>query len=223
MRLGKAVPWSYSSLQQFETCPRRFYLTRIVKAVKEPQTAATAEGNRVHKVLEDYVKGTGGMSTDLLWLRPFMDRLRAEPGNKVPEQQFGLTRDLRPTGFFDANVWVRGKLDLNIHQTERSYTFDYKTGKRKIDSDQLKLYAGVNFAMSPHAKEVVAGFIWIPDRKIDREVYTRDQMIPIFQEFAGRVHKIEECEQQNDWPAKPSGLCRQWCPVGRANCEHCGS
>ena len=56
--MAGGVPWSYSSLQAFETCPRRFYLTRIAKLASEAQTQATLWGNEVHKALELAVAGT---------------------------------------------------------------------------------------------------------------------------------------------------------------------
>ena len=45
-------PWSYSALTSYETCPKRYQLTRVTKQVTEPQTEATRWGNEVHKALE---------------------------------------------------------------------------------------------------------------------------------------------------------------------------
>jgi hypothetical protein len=50
------APWSYSSLSSFLQCPRRFYLTRVVKEVKEPPTQATLWGQEVHSALELRIK-----------------------------------------------------------------------------------------------------------------------------------------------------------------------
>ena len=50
--MSKPLAWSYSLLQAFETCPRRFKLTRITKEVQEPQSEAMLHGNEVHKSLE---------------------------------------------------------------------------------------------------------------------------------------------------------------------------
>ena len=41
--MASVVPWSWSSLQSFETCPRRHYLTKISKEVVEPTTSALAD------------------------------------------------------------------------------------------------------------------------------------------------------------------------------------
>ena len=50
--MNKEQAWSYSSLGAFETCPWRWYLTKISKEIVEPQTDATLWGNRVHKAFE---------------------------------------------------------------------------------------------------------------------------------------------------------------------------
>ena len=49
------MTWSYSSLNAWEQCPRRYHLTRIAKVISEPQTEATLHGNEVHKALENAV------------------------------------------------------------------------------------------------------------------------------------------------------------------------
>lgn len=219
---GSAVPWSYSSLTAYETCPRRFYLTRIIKAIKEPQTEATLHGNEVHKALELYVGGMKGLPDKYDAYRAVADKIRNTVGEKKLEYKFGLTKALKPCGFFDGDVWVRGVLDVNIIRPSEVIILDYKTGKRKLDGDQMRLFAGAGLNLWPFAKKVKTGYIWLQTGQIDSETFTPDDSKPIMQEFAMRVHRMEESQRKDDWPAKPSGLCANWCPVGRTNCEHCG-
>ena len=47
---------SYSSVKDFEGCPRRFHEVRILKNFKSQNTDATLYGTAVHKALEDYVQ-----------------------------------------------------------------------------------------------------------------------------------------------------------------------
>jgi len=222
-KVGKALPWSYSSLTAYETCPRRFYLTRISKLVTEKQTEATLHGNEVHKALEKYVGNKAPLSDKYEAYRPIADKLRKSDGTKVLEYKFGLTKALTPCGFFDSNVWARGVLDVGIIKPDSVVILDYKTGKRKIDSDQLRMFAGAALATWPFAKKVKTGYIWLQENKMDTEEFTPDDKAGIFQDFAARVHRMESSEKRDDWPANPSGLCKAWCPVGRANCDHCGA
>lgn len=219
---GTAVPWSFSSLQQYETCPRRFYFTRITKAIVEPQTEATRFGNEVHSALEKYVAGKAELPGNMVQYKPYADSVRNSAGDKLLEYKFGLTKDLKPTEFFAKNVWVRGVLDVCIIRDDEAVVLDWKTGKRKFDGDQLKLFAGVGLTLWPYVKSVKTGYVWLPDKKIDRETFTPEQKPVIFAEFAQRVRRMEESEKNDDWPARPSGLCKKWCPVGQSRCEHCG-
>lgn len=211
------VPWSYSSLQSFETCARRHNLTKITKAVIEPTSPAMAAGRAVHKAMEDGVQGKvipsayGG-------LKPIIERIRQAPGQKQTERKWGLTKNLTPCDFFDKSVWVRGVLDLSVVRTDHALVLDYKTGKIKQDSDQLKLFAGAGFAMYPFARYVRTGYLWLDNNKITDETYEREDAPGIWQEFLPRIQRMERAQTEGKWEPNPSGLCG-WCPVGRAHCE----
>jgi len=215
--------WSYSALTAFETCPRRYYLTRVSKEVKEPQTDATIWGNKVHKALELFAKGEKPLPPDLQeygrYVRKFLDR----EGKRVVEEKVALDKNLRPTKWFAKDVWVRGVIDLGVVGSERAYLLDWKTGKRKPDSDQLKLFAALAFAKYPWIDSAVTGFVWLKEKKFDKEVFTRDQVTEIWGEFLPRLSRLAESYEQDRWVPKPSGLCRNWCPVGQKLCEFCGT
>lgn len=216
------LPWSYSSLQAFETCPRRFKLTRITRQAKETQSAELAEGNRVHKAMELAVRDGIPVPANYARLQPIADRVRLAPGHKHVEYEFALTQQLTPTRWRAPDAWVRGKIDVAVVRETDGLLIDWKNGKRKLDMDQLKLFAAAGFSLFPHVVDIVTAYAWLQVEKLDREKFNRDEATPIWQEFAIRVHRMEEALRKDDFPAKPSGLCRKWCPVGRALCEHCG-
>lgn len=213
------IPWSYSSLTAYETCPKRFYLTRIAKVVTEPQTEATMHGNQVHKALEECVGEGKPLPDKYAPYQPMVDKIKGAPGRKMVEYKFGLTRDLRNVGFFDKACWVRGVLDIAIVGEKSVAVLDYKTGKRKVDHDQLSLFALAGMSIWPFAKKVKTGYIWLQSDQMDTKEFTPDDKTPLLQEFAGRAHRLEEALKTDHWPANPSGLCG-WCPVGIANCNH---
>lgn len=179
-------------------------------------------GNEVHKALERAVDGTLGLGQKYAQYQPIVDLLRATHGRKMLEYRFGLTKSLAPTEFFGTDVWCRGVLDVGIVRNKTAILLDYKTGKRKIDGDQLRLFALAGLSLWPHVETVKTGYLWLQSGNMDPEVFTRDQKPEIFQEFSARVHRMELSERNDDWPARPSGLCKAWCPVGRSLCEHCG-
>ena len=50
-------PWSYSALTAYETCPKRYQLTRVTKQVVEPQNEATKWGKRSTQSIGTVYKG----------------------------------------------------------------------------------------------------------------------------------------------------------------------
>lgn len=220
--MAGVTPWSYSSLTAFETCPKRFELTRLLKKVKEPQTEATLHGNEVHKALELATLGTKALDEKYQQYQPLVERLRAKPGKRLVEYKFGLTKGFRPTEFFGNDVWVRGVIDYALVQPKHAFVLDHKTGKPKTDADQLKLFAGVAFASFPYVETVKTGYLWLAHDKMDSQTFTKDDVPGIWADFGSRVQRMEHAQKTNTFPPRPSGLCRQWCPVGRSLCEFCG-
>jgi len=219
----KPFSWSFTSLSAFETCPWRYYLTKVSKEVAEPPYDHRAHGNEVHKLFENHVKGDGHMPEAYKHLWPLADRIRREPGRKECEMKVALNASLQPVAFFAKDVWFRGIFDVALLKPKSVTVLDYKTGKRKPADDQLKLFAGAAFALWPFAEKVTTGYLWLKDKKLDKKEYDRSEKPIIWQEFAQRVGRIEHAMKTDNFPKRPSGLCREWCPVGQRKCEHCGS
>ena len=214
--------WSYSSLTAFETCPRRYEMTRITKVVQEPQSEAMHHGNEVHKALELNVRDDVPIPQKYKQYIPIVEAVKKAPGEKLAETKFGLTRDLKPTGYFAKDVWVRGVLDLTVLQGETAVVLDWKTGKPKSDPSQLELFAGAAFAVYPEVKTVRSGFVWLGFNQLDQHTYTRGQSPEIWSGFERRVHRMNLASAEGHYPPKPSGLCRAWCPVPNKLCEFSG-
>jgi len=219
---ASVVPWSYSSLTSYETCPRRHKLTRLTKEVTEPQSEAMMHGNEVHKALELATKGEQALPPKYKQYIPIVERLRAAPGKKLIEHKWGLTKSLKPTTFFANDVWARGVIDFGTVTPKSAILIDHKTGKPKSDFDQLKLFAGVAFATFPYVESVKTGYLWLAHCKTDRESFTRADVPVIWQDFVSRVARMETSFANDDFPPKPSGLCGGWCPVPNRLCSFSG-
>lgn len=220
----RTIPWSYSSLQSFETCPRRHHITKLAKLVKEPQTPALAWGNAVHGALEKAVLGTEGLGSRFKQYQPVVDKVLATPGQKIAERNFALTKSFKPTDYWASDAYVRGKADLTILREKSGILLDWKTGaKAKDDPSQLNLFAAVLLAEKPAFDYVYTGFVFLGADKIITKKVERAETAIIWQDFTRRVARLEHSAATDDWPPRPSGLCRAYCPVGKKLCEHCGS
>lgn len=206
--------WTFSQLEKFETCPRQYYHVRVKRDIVEPPTEATMWGERVHTAMELRIRDGTPLPEGMTQWEGLAKKLEAMPGTKLCEEQMALDKDFQPCDWKQA--WTRGIADLLVVNGNAAATLDYKTGKRKL-THQLMLYAGYTFAKYEQVNTVTTGFVWMRDKKIDKEVFTRDQVPMIWQTFIPKVRKLENAYERDAWPCRPSGLCKGWCPV--KSCE----
>lgn len=209
----KVPAWSHTSLTSFESCPRKYYHTRVAKDVADPPGEAALWGQKVHKALEDRAKEGKPLPDYLSHCEPVIVNILSKEGKRLIEEQIALDKNLRPTGWFDKTAWCRGVVDIGVVNEKNAALLDWKTGKRKPDNDQMKLFAAFSFAKFPWVEKITTAFVWLKDNKVDKEVFTREEHeAAIWQEIMPRVQRLELAYQKASWPAKPSGLCG-WCPV----------
>lgn len=207
-------PWTYSQLDTFETCPRKFYHLKVVKDIVEPPTVHTEWGKRVHSAFEDFVNKGDPLPEGMTQWQPIANKIAALPGQKLTEHQYALDRDFQPTEW--KGSWTRGIADLVVIHKDKAAVLDYKTGKRK-PTEQLDLYANYVFHHHPEVNKVTTGFVWLKEKRIDWKPVERETIPVIWQSLLPRVAKLESAYERDKWPARTSGLCNGWCPV--TSCE----
>jgi hypothetical protein len=214
--------WSHTSLTAFETCPKQYYHTKVAKDVAQDFGEAAAWGNKVHKLLEERLTLSTPLPDYLQHCEPIVKDILSRDGQLLVEEKVALDKDLRPVTFFAKDAWCRGVLDVGKVNERNAVILDWKTGKRKPDNDQLKLFAAFTFAKFPWVEKIATAFVWLKDNKLDKKVFTRKQdLAGIWSEVMPRVNRLDAAYQKDSWPAKPNGLCKAWCPV--KSCEHNGT
>lgn len=214
----KIPAWTASSIDAFTTCPHKFYRLRVAKDVKDlPMSEQSLYGQRVHKMFENAVNWGDPLPDAYENLKPLVDKILKIPGEKFPEFKFSVTEDFQPCKWGEA--WSRGAADLVIKHGKEAIILDYKTGKRK-PSEQLALYAGFAFSYWPELEQVHTAFVWLKDRKIDRKTFRRADVPEIWKNWLPLVQRLYRAYEKDNWPKRPSGLCKAWCPV--TECEFCG-
>lgn len=209
--------WTFSSLDKFVTCPKQYYHLRVARDFVDPPSPQKDWGDLVHRCLEMYVKEGKPLPKGMTQWKSFVDKLLRLPGDVYTEEPFAIDRNFQPCEWDDA--WSRGIADLFILHNDRAVVLDYKTGKRK-DSDQLCLYALYVFAHHPQVEFVHTCFAWLKDQKVDKQTFHRSEISDLWAKFLPIVSRLEIAHDKNQWPPRPSGLCRRWCPV--LSCEHNG-
>lgn len=208
--------WTYSQLDSFESCPRKFYHLKVVRDVVEPPTVHQEWGTTVHTALENFILNGTPLPEGMTQWQVLADKIAALPGQKLTEQKYALDRAFQPCDWKGA--WTRGIADLVVVHGDKAAVMDYKTGKRK-PSEQLLLYANYVFAHHPEVDTVTTGFVWLKERKIDKAKVSREDIPVVWQQFLPRIAKLESAYERDRWPARSSGLCNGWCPV--TSCEFC--
>lgn len=209
-----ALAHSYSSIKMYENCPKRFYHQRIAKHVTDPGGEATVYGERLHKFLEERLRDAVDLPVEAAAYEPLVQAVLRSVGNGhlMVEQEMTLSRNLKPTGWWDADAWMRSKLDVLVLKGPSAINMDWKTGKRRPDFSQLELFALQVFAHFPEVEDVTSCFIWLKDSAIDKQTYKRSNAGALWSNLLNKVSRIERSLHEDDWPAKPSGLCR-FCPA----------
>ena len=207
--------WTYSRLSGFETCPKQFYHTKVAKTIVEPETEATLWGKKVHTAFENYIVKAKPLPEGMHHWSNIAAKFANLPGEKLVEYKFAVDKNFQPAPWDQA--WSRGIADLVVRHKNKVLVADWKTGKRK-PTEQLDLYAGYIKAHWPETEIIQTAFVWLKEKKMTKKTMGVAEVPIIWQGFVPRVRRLERAYEQNTWPAKPSGLCRGWCPV--KTCEH---
>jgi len=210
---------SYSAIKLYENCPLRYYRQRILKDVVDDGGEASRYGERVHEYLESRLKETTDLPQDIAHyevLCQTVERL-ANGGELHIEKELVLTEELKPTGWWEPDAWLRSKLDVLVLRGDTAYVMDWKTGRRNPDFFQLKLFAVQVLKHFPDVQHVKTSLVWLKQLQMDTEEYSREQSNEIWAEIMGKIRRIYSSLEHDKWPARPSGLCR-FCPA-RHDCD----
>ena len=216
--------WSFSRLKSFETCPKQFYHVTVLGEYPVVQTDAMTYGTAMHKAAEDYVGENKPLPDEFMFIKGTLDELLDIRGTKLTEQRLGLTRDLKPCGFKDRDVWFRGIVDLAIIDTlgERAWIVDYKTGKstKYADKGQLELMALSIFKKFPDIKHINAALLFVVANEMIEDEYKIESSFDLWGKWLKKYARMEKAYETDVWNPRPSGLCYHHCPV--LECVHNG-
>jgi CRISPR/Cas system-associated exonuclease Cas4 (RecB family) len=219
---NKEIAWSYSRLNSYETCPKKFWHTALKKDVFEAESDAMRYGKKVHKALEVRVSNDKPLPLELRYLEPYARRLAKANGTKLTEQQLAIDRKFKPCSWFAKNTWCRAILDLAIVNKSHAVVFDYKTGKITDDFTQLRLAGALLMLHMPELETLDLSYLWTKDKQLTKyeDQFTRDSIKKVITELMPRIKRYEEAHHNDSFPARPSGLCKRHCPVKQ--CPHHG-
>ena len=126
--------WSYSALNNFETCPKKFYHTSIAKDFVEPESEHRKWGYAVHEAFAKAVDHSPKLPPEMAKWEPWV-KFAKEPFDPLTtmrkaEMKLAITADLNPCEYFDKRVpvWFRAVADVLKISGPYARIIDWKTG-----------------------------------------------------------------------------------------------
>jgi hypothetical protein len=211
--------WSFSKLDNYETCPKKYEAYSVSKSVKEDSTENLDWGNEVHDAMRDALKKVKPLPEHMAPYQPWIDRVLSGPGDLLVEQKYAMDKSFSPVPYFSPSVWFRGIADAIRINDEVALAIDWKTGRRKEGSIQLGLMALCLFQHFSKLQAVRAEFVWLQEDPTNieaattKEIFHRSYMQQFVAELLPRVQKLQWAHDTNTWEPKPSGICVKHCKV----------
>lgn len=216
------LAWSWSRLECFELCPRKFHHMNILKDVPFVTNEAMDRGKKIHKHLEDAIKYDTPLPSILDHMVPIVNQLKSIPGAEITaEEKLAFTESMKPTGYFAKDVWLRVVMDLRIKiEAQRTANiFDWKTGKVKPYSDQLAVNAMAGLALWDDVDIINTSYLFVDHKKRTSATFTRDQYDGLLRKFGDRSEMIQLTLESGIWKPTPNQFCGR-CPLTPAQCEY---
>ena len=222
--MAKILPWSFSALDTYANCPRQYFHKYVAKDVPKDTSPEMTWGNQVHKAFEDRQSSLNTPLPDTMAEHePYMLKLDEQKAGRYfdVERKIALDKTGKPVNeFFGDHIWWRGVIDWHCidEAAARATMVDYKTGKPHDKWKQLGMFGIWIFMAYPKVDLVSAKFYWTKTQTETKKVWGRADLEHLWGMFMPDLKRYAQSFKQDEWPEKPSGLCRGWCPV--KDCPH---
>jgi hypothetical protein len=211
---SKPLVFSYTLLKTADTCLYKCYRQYVKRDLPFDKTPEIDWGNKVHEAMEYRIGGKPLPAEMQHWepiVSAYVDR------KAKPEKKTGITKDGKPTGFFDSDVWLRCKIDVTMLNGNAVFLADFKTGSSRYeDPFELEIQALTLKAAIPPVTKVAGHYAWLKENRIG-EVHDLSDFTATWAKINNKVEVIEDAMQSGEWPKTKNPLCG-WCGV--LDCEN---
>ncbi len=221
VRTPKWGPWSFSKINAYQQCHRKFYYWYVLKVpMKWVDTIATQRGSLIHLIFElerdtkkiknhrdfkEIIQKKILSSEDIKGCFKIYDSfVKSKKGQSLMQKErlfaelpLGLDHDLNFTKY-DDNPFLRGYIDdaRVVPNNEKSIVLiDWKSGRSKThenqDWTQLMYYGIGMFGMNPHLEKVVMCFAYVEHDHLNLKVIKREELQKYKQALWDVTDKIE--------------------------------
>lgn len=211
---SKPLVYSYTLLNTADTCLHRCYRQYVKRDIPYKETPEMAWGNTVHSAMEYRLGGKPLPQNMQHWeplISAYVDR------KAKPEKKTGITKDGKPTGFFDKDVWLRCKVDATMLAGTAVFLADWKTGGSRFeDPFELEIQALTLKAAIPQIDRIAGHYVFLKENRIG-QTHDLSDFTATWAKINNKIEVIEDAMEEGEWPKKKGPLCG-YCSVG--DCEH---
>jgi hypothetical protein len=212
--------WSYSALNNWRTCPKKYFHNFVAKDFKEEQGEQLKWGQEVHNLLAERLKKDKPLPFTMRNCEPWITKLKSTTHRLYVEQKLAITEQFRPCEYFAKDVWFRMVADVLKIDHDIGLLLDWKTGRVNPDNDQLVMGAQAVFAHFPQLKAIRSVFVWLKDDMKTEATIWRNDLQAFWAKFMPELNRFREAHELTNFPPNPSGLCKRHCNV--TSCPHNG-
>lgn len=205
---------SYTFLRDWDNCPHKAMRRYIKKDLpKFVHTEATKWGDDVHTAFEVRIKHGTAFPKEMEKFEAIAAPLLAAGAHA--EKMLGVDSNGKSCDFFASEVWLRGKIDATIQRESTAAIFDWKSGKRREEKEELLVHGVLLKAWKPTVQRITAHYVWLQDNQVGKahDVSNIEETLVGIRKTMDTVAKCLEVE---NFPKRRNPLCG-WCPV--EDCE----
>lgn len=210
----KPLVYSFTMLSTADNCLYKAFRMYVKKDLPFVETLEMKWGNEVHSAFEHRLGGKPLPHNMIHWeplISAYVDR------KALPEMKLGVTRKGQPTGFFDKDVFLRGKIDATMTSPTAAFIADWKTGSSRYENPfELEVQAVMLRAARPTIQKIGGHYVWLKEDRIGQP-YDLSDVSSTWARINNKVEVIEDCMASGKWPKSKNPLCG-YCPV--KDCEN---
>lgn len=212
---AKPFIYTYTNISSFENCPYQMFRVYVKKDIPYVASPEQDWGNQVHDAFDKRVAGKKPLPETMRQWEPFAAAF--DPYQCRTELQGAITREGRPTGWWDKDCFFRIKIDVAVIYTPNAAINDWKTGNSRYESPfEIALAALALKAANPHLTMVKGRYTWLKENRAGTE-YDLSDFSSTWTKLNNAVEKIEDSMNSGEWEKKRTPLCG-WCRV--FDCEN---
>lgn len=221
----KYAPYSFSAMNTYIQCPRKYKYSKIDKIPSEnTDRTALLKGSAIHDILEKFPESSSYKLAPKY--QHIADKfIESNLGKKyifsesIRELKFGLSTSLKECSFYNKdNTLFRGSIDHMCIIDDRLNLIDWKTGKYKDlkyqDFNQLIFYAIFIFLKYEDLQEIRISFVYVEHNLENDLLLKRENLKSYIKEM---ITVIKDIENDKEFVKNPSRLC-EWCDF-RIHCS----